>query len=81
MGRGTFEKVLIFAPWPYHKPVVVMSHSCQRSDIPEALEGRVEICDLTTGLFAATISLCNCTAAEPSNKNSAMWGAVRLLSD
>lgn len=81
MGRGTFEKVLIFAPWPYHKPVVVMSQLLQPSDIPKDLKGQVEICNLTTGLFAATISLCNCTAAEPSNKNGAMWGAVRLLLD
>jgi len=47
MGRRTFEKVLTFTPWPYSKPVVVMSQSRQSSDIPEALEGRVEICDLS----------------------------------
>ncbi|MFN3170123.1 MAG: dihydrofolate reductase family protein [Hyphomicrobiales bacterium] len=47
MGRGTFEKVQTFEPWSYHKPVVVMSRSRQSSDIPEALEGQVEICDLS----------------------------------
>jgi dihydrofolate reductase len=47
MGRGTFEKVLSFKPWPYHKPVVVMSESRKPSDIPEALAGQVEICDLS----------------------------------
>jgi dihydrofolate reductase len=45
MGRGTFEKVQTFKPWPYHKPVVVMSQSRQPFDIPEALEGQLEICD------------------------------------
>jgi len=25
MGRGTFETVLTLGPWPYRKPVVVMS--------------------------------------------------------
>lgn len=47
MGRGTFEKVLTFAPWPYHKPVVVMSQSLQPSDIPKDLKGQVELCDLS----------------------------------
>ncbi|MEO0384836.1 MAG: dihydrofolate reductase family protein [Pseudomonadota bacterium] len=47
MGRGTFEKVLTFTPWPYPKPVVVMSQSRQSSDVSEALEGQVEICDLS----------------------------------
>lgn len=47
MGRGTFEKVLTFTAWPYHKPVVVMSQSRPSSDVPEALEEQVEISDLS----------------------------------
>ena len=42
MGRGSFEKVLTFTPWPYGtKPVVVMSRSLP--EVPEALQDTVTI--------------------------------------
>ena len=42
MGRGSFEKVLTFEPWPYgDKPVIVLSKSL--SEVPEALRKTVRI--------------------------------------
>lgn len=42
MGRGSFEKVLEFDPWPYgSKPVVVLSKSL--AEIPEKLRDSVRI--------------------------------------
>ena len=42
MGRGSFEKVLEFDPWPYGtKPVVVLSSSL--TEVPEALRKTVKI--------------------------------------
>ena len=43
MGRGSFETVLGFGVWPYTKPVMVMSKSMTAADIPEDLQGKVEI--------------------------------------
>lgn len=43
MGRNSFEKVLEFDPWPYPKPVVVLSRSLGPSAVPPALAGKVEI--------------------------------------
>lgn len=47
MGRGTFETVRAFDPWPYQKPVVVMSGSLAPGDIPGALRGAVTVSDLS----------------------------------
>jgi len=42
MGRGSFEKVLEFDPWPYgNKPVIVLSKSL--TDVSEALRNTVRI--------------------------------------
>ena len=42
MGRGTFEKVLSFAEWPYgEKPVYVLSH--RPLELPPGLPGRVQV--------------------------------------
>ncbi len=41
MGRKTFETVLNFDPWPYNKPVFVLSNTI--SEIPEELKDRMEI--------------------------------------
>jgi dihydrofolate reductase len=41
MGRKTFEKVVSFVPWPYDKPVYVVSRG--EPTIPEALQDKVEI--------------------------------------
>ena len=43
MGRGTFEKVLTFEDWPYTKPVIVLSRTLGRGDIPAALRERVRL--------------------------------------
>lgn len=43
MGRGTFEKVLTFDPWPYQKPVVVMSQLLQSDALPVGLSETVDI--------------------------------------
>lgn len=41
MGRNTFEMVLGFGSWPYHKPVFVLSSTLR--EIPETLAGKAEI--------------------------------------
>jgi dihydrofolate reductase len=41
MGRNTFEKVKEFEPWPYEKPVFVLSRSLH--SIPKRLKGKVSI--------------------------------------
>lgn len=42
MGRGSFEKVLEFEPWPYgEKPVIVLSKSLTK--VPEKLRDTVRI--------------------------------------
>lgn len=46
MGRNSFEKVLEFDPWPYPRPVVVLSRSLDPSAVPPALAGKVEISPL-----------------------------------
>ena len=46
MGRGSFEKVLEFDPWPYGaKPVIVLSKSM--TEVPEKLRNTVRI-DIST---------------------------------
>lgn len=45
MGAGTFRTVLGFGPWPYEKPVVVLSQSLESHDVPEDLQSNVEICN------------------------------------
>lgn len=43
MGRGSFEKVRSFPEWPYEIPVIVMSRTLNRRDIPDRLLGRVSL--------------------------------------
>lgn len=45
MGRGTFETVLAFDPWPYDKPVVVLSKTLSSTPVPDHLTGRVRFLD------------------------------------
>ncbi len=47
MGRGTFEKVLTFGDWPYQKPVIVLSKTLTQDAIPDELEGKVRLSQLT----------------------------------
>lgn len=41
MGRGTYEKVLELGPWPYDRPVLVMSAKLSETPVPDALVGKV----------------------------------------
>jgi dihydrofolate reductase len=47
MGRGTYEAVLAFDPWPYDKPVLVLSRSLASTPVPDALRGKVTFADLS----------------------------------
>jgi dihydrofolate reductase len=47
MGRGTFETVLSFDPWPYDLPVLVLSATLDDAAVPDRLKGKVEIVNLT----------------------------------
>ncbi len=47
MGRGTFEKVLTFGDWPYQKPVIVLSKTLTQDAIPDELEGKVRVSQLS----------------------------------
>jgi dihydrofolate reductase len=54
MGRGTFDAVSSFRPWPYEKPVLVVSSAL--NTVAEDLDGRVEI---IPGTPAEVVDLCN----------------------
>lgn len=41
MGRGSYEKALSSDPWPYDRPVVVLSQQLADAPVPEALRGKV----------------------------------------
>jgi dihydrofolate reductase len=41
MGRGSYEKVVGFDPWPYDRPVLVLSRQLAGTPVPPALEGKV----------------------------------------
>jgi dihydrofolate reductase len=43
MGRITFETALAFDPWPYDKPVAVLSTTWQKDDVPHHLRDAVTI--------------------------------------
>lgn len=47
MGRGSYEKVLSFDPWPYDRPVLVLSRQLADTPVPEALKGKVRFADWT----------------------------------
>lgn len=42
MGTGSLRTVLGFGEWPYEKPVVVLSRSMTKQDIPEHLHDKIE---------------------------------------
>lgn len=54
MGLYSFEKVLTFQPWPYDKPVIVMSH--QLKEVPASLVDRVRIVDDSPRELIASLS-------------------------
>lgn len=45
MGRGSFEQVLDFDPWPYDRPVLVLSAQLAGTPVPARLEGKVRFLD------------------------------------
>ena len=47
MGRGTYEKVQEFDPWPYERPVLVLSATLAGSSVPARLQGKVRVVDLS----------------------------------
>ena len=47
MGTGSFKNVLSFGEWPYKKPAIVIGHSLDQTDIPPALEDKVELTKLS----------------------------------
>lgn len=49
MGRGSFEMASRFDPWPYDRPVLVLSKQLASSPVPEPLKGRVRFSDLAPG--------------------------------
>lgn len=46
MGRGSYEKVLSFGPWPYNRPVLVLSKQLAGTPVPQTLIGKVRFSDL-----------------------------------
>lgn len=47
MGRGTFETICDFTPWPYEKPIVVLSSKLSAQSVPEHLIGKVRFSNQT----------------------------------
>ena len=43
MGRGTFETIRDVRPWPYSRPVTVLSASLRQNDLPADLTGSVQV--------------------------------------
>jgi dihydrofolate reductase len=43
MGRKTFEVSLGFEPWPYTRPLIVLSETLQPADMPPFLAGQIAI--------------------------------------
>jgi dihydrofolate reductase len=56
MGRGTFDTVLGFDPWPYALPVLVLSSTLAEGALPARLAGRVTVADLTPAGAMAWLS-------------------------
>jgi dihydrofolate reductase len=49
MGRGSYEKALELEPWPYARPVLVLSASLAGAPVPARLAGHVRVVDLSPG--------------------------------
>lgn len=45
MGRGSYEKILSLGPWPYDKPVLVLSEQLANTPVPDGLKGKVRFSD------------------------------------
>ena len=46
MGRGTFETMRAVRPWPYARPVVVLSAMMTQDDVPNDLSDKVRVTDM-----------------------------------
>lgn len=46
MGRGSYEKVCSFDPWPYQLPVLVLSERLAGTPVPPALAGKVRFASI-----------------------------------
>ena len=49
MGRGTFESMRAVRPWPYARPVVVLSATMTQHDLPADLTETVRVTDAAPG--------------------------------
>lgn len=47
MGRGSYEKALGFAPWPYDRQVLVLSRQLAGTAVPAALAGKLRFSGAT----------------------------------
>jgi dihydrofolate reductase len=56
MGSGSFKTVLAFDPWPYEKPVIVLSRTLTPKDIPEGLRGKVTLSNLAPRPLMASLA-------------------------
>ena len=70
MGRGTFEKALSFAAWPFAKPVIVLSGTLSQRELPADLIGKVRVSSL------APAPLMQALAAEGWNRAYVDGGKV-----
>lgn len=43
MGRGSFDSIRHVTPWPYDRPVLILSASLSESDLPPDLSGKVRV--------------------------------------
>jgi dihydrofolate reductase len=55
MGRGSYEKVVGFDPWPYDRPVLVLSRQLAGTPVPPALEGKVRFSAATPAAAMAQL--------------------------
>lgn len=46
MGRGSYETVAAFDPWPYDLPVLVLSATLAGNPVPDHLAGKLRFADL-----------------------------------
>lgn len=46
MGRGSYETVQGFDPWPYNLPVLVLSSRLAGTPVPPPLQGKVRFADM-----------------------------------
>lgn len=56
MGSGSFRTVLSFDPWPYDKPVIVLSETMTQNDIPQDLRRKVTVSALAPRDLMETLS-------------------------